>query len=604
MKSHGSPEQALAHGVPEEALAMREQIKRPRRKRSGWPPPAALCQQRAHHAALHMQACRLIAGVQDMHMFHVRSMPANKKPDGKPAFPRKQKRTRPPALERDAKRRYTGPRIAQKAWDVGTAAGEEDSELLVYDFVHHQAASLPSEGDLLSMMWSSPGDGRDGLHTLAVAHGPTGPPGTGERPNGTMDVMLACTTCDARASNTGRWAALTKSQCGPARPSWNWSKHPHAYMPDVHGRTCIHCGLRIPGDRGTHARVGACPCDCLMDGAEEIIEGTILLRGVLGLRACWLAWARGPKDRQTESPPPIPNDPVVAPSFLGSYREHVQCTLLACAFCLRCGQLPKQTRDGFTLARDGACRAQLGIIPARVAVAIASLAPGQSAYLADGPHAGFWQALIAHCSATATALGADATNLGYWPAVRTNRAPAVGLGTDSTQAPGSAGLNGSNWNRHTPGEGPCGSWVPSQYGASVGRAASTHSGARSRTPRGVGTRCPVLASAAPCPVRAAAQARLVAAFACGAVEASQLSGDGLAHCAPAAALLGHGPSRHGVSAMACPAADAGLSVRLGHGGDGTAVSIPFAPPSSCASGRGAHVSTLSDCTGAGGGRCI
>ena len=38
MKSHGSPEQALAHGVPEEALAMREQIKRPRRKRSGWPP--------------------------------------------------------------------------------------------------------------------------------------------------------------------------------------------------------------------------------------------------------------------------------------------------------------------------------------------------------------------------------------------------------------------------------------------------------------------------------------------------------------------------------------------------------------------------------------
>ena len=36
-----------------------------------------------------------------------------------------------------------------------------------------------------------------------------------------------------------------------------------------------------------------CPCDTLKAGEEEIMEGNILLRGVLGLRACWLAWLQG-----------------------------------------------------------------------------------------------------------------------------------------------------------------------------------------------------------------------------------------------------------------------------------------------------------------------
>ena len=36
-----------------------------------------------------------------------------------------------------------------------------------------------------------------------------------------------------------------------------------------------------------------CPCDTLKAGEEEIMEGRILLRGVLGLRACWLAWLKG-----------------------------------------------------------------------------------------------------------------------------------------------------------------------------------------------------------------------------------------------------------------------------------------------------------------------
>ena len=127
-------------------------------------------------------------------MHQVRNVPATQESGGRPAFPRKRKRTKPQMLEREPTRRHTGPRIAREVWEAGAATRDEDAGLLVHDFVQHQAASILSERELLGLMWNSPGDGKDGLHTLQVAHGPAGPPGTGTRPNGTMDVALVCTT--------------------------------------------------------------------------------------------------------------------------------------------------------------------------------------------------------------------------------------------------------------------------------------------------------------------------------------------------------------------------------------------------------------------------
>ena len=297
MRSHGTCVQAVEQGVPELAWVGNEKADQAAKLEAlRHAPSDSICKQRALHQNLHTQVCRLIAGVQEMHMHHVRNVADTRGPAGQPAFPRKRKRAKPSAMEREPKRRLTGPRIAREAWEAGAPDRGHDADLLVHDFVQHQAARVLTQGELFGLLWNSPGDGREGLHTLQVVHGPASKPGMGVRPNGTVDIALACTTCEAKASNTGRWAALAKSQCGPARPMWRWTKHPHAYMPDVQGRTCIHCGLRIPGDRGAHARIGACPAERLHDGEEEVFEGTILLRGVLGLRACWLAWARGPSE--------------------------------------------------------------------------------------------------------------------------------------------------------------------------------------------------------------------------------------------------------------------------------------------------------------------
>ena len=52
---------------------------------------------------------------------------------------------------------------------------------MIFDFVQHQAVSLLDVAQLFKLVWSSPGAGRDGLHTLAIVHGPTSPHGGGLR---------------------------------------------------------------------------------------------------------------------------------------------------------------------------------------------------------------------------------------------------------------------------------------------------------------------------------------------------------------------------------------------------------------------------------------
>ena len=80
--------------------------------------------------------------------------------------------------------------------------------------------------------------------------------------------------------------------CGEPGAKWAWKHHPHSLMADVGGSSCIHCGLRVPTERIPAARATACPCHLLWCDGDEIIEGTIMLRGVLALRACWQAWFR------------------------------------------------------------------------------------------------------------------------------------------------------------------------------------------------------------------------------------------------------------------------------------------------------------------------
>ena len=144
------------------------------------------------------------------------------------------------------------------------------------------------------------------------------------------------------------------------------------------------CSLRTACHTCTHTRhpvMGRCPCDLLKDGDEEVVEGSILLRGVLGLRSCWTAWYRGPSATvppgQTHS-----NSPAVeartAP-FLQAYRAHVGHTAKNCHFCLRCGKLPRDNRTGFQDHLDGRCISSSGPLTATVLVAARHLVSSGSA---------------------------------------------------------------------------------------------------------------------------------------------------------------------------------------------------------------------------------
>ena len=132
-------------------------------------------------------------------------------------------------------------------------------------------------------------------------------------------------------------------------------------MPDVGGSTCIHCGLRTAHSHRQHPHLARCPCDTMWDGPEEVMEGSILLRGVLGLRSCWTAWYRGPHEGDVDGD--VDGDLLASqsvdsaptPPFLQGYRAHVGHSASNCHFCLRCGRLPRDNRRGFMDHLDGVC---------------------------------------------------------------------------------------------------------------------------------------------------------------------------------------------------------------------------------------------------------
>ena len=169
MKAHGTCEQAVEQGVPAIAwhgnaladLAAKAEA-------ASLAPPADLSHERARHTALHLEACKLIAVVQEAHMFAVRQTAVSNKPNCRPALARKAVKTRPPEMPRDAKRRRAGASIAKEAWKDGPGVAAGDSELSVFDFVQHQAAKLLTAQHLSQLLWSNPGDGRAGLHALRM----------------------------------------------------------------------------------------------------------------------------------------------------------------------------------------------------------------------------------------------------------------------------------------------------------------------------------------------------------------------------------------------------------------------------------------------------
>ena len=144
-------------------------------------------------------------------MYAVRQTATTNAPNARPELARKRKRTLPTLAPRSGKRRRKG-NLLTPSRSQQTGEPPEEPELSLFDFVQHQAAQRLNERQLYALMWSNPGDGREGLHTLRVDEGPPGPPGSGTRPNGTVDVILRCTRCSAKASNTGNWAKLAKSQ--------------------------------------------------------------------------------------------------------------------------------------------------------------------------------------------------------------------------------------------------------------------------------------------------------------------------------------------------------------------------------------------------------
>ena len=231
---------------------------------------------------------------------------------------RKSKRPLPPIAPRDGKRRRLGAVNVKEAEAPHTDGSQGGPELSIFDYVQHQAAKQLTEQQLSALLWSSPGDWREGLHTLSVAPGPPGPPGSGSRSNGTVDVLLRCTKCKAKASNTGNWAKLAKSQCGAKYPGWRWQQHAHALMPDIGGNACVHCGLHFTHTHRQHLALARCPCDTLKDGPDEVVEGSILLRGVLGLRSCWTAWYKGPRDGGSVGIAPASQPDDRAPRHLSS----------------------------------------------------------------------------------------------------------------------------------------------------------------------------------------------------------------------------------------------------------------------------------------------
>ena len=125
------------------------------------------------------------------------------------------------------------------------------------------------------------------------------------------------------------------------------------------------------------------------------MEGTVLLRGVLALRACWLAWARGPAPPSADPRTPEPGSPgLLQRPFLQGYRDHLACTFRSCLFCLRCGQRPRDNCLGFSLLRDGTCRGSTTTLSATVTNALAPLGLEAAPSLGSTHHNGLLQNLV------------------------------------------------------------------------------------------------------------------------------------------------------------------------------------------------------------------
>ena len=113
-----------------------------------------------------------------------------------------------------AKVRTTGTALALSHWKHTGGSPLAAPETMIFDFVQNQPACLLDSAQLFQLLWCSPGNGREGLHALAITHGPTLPSGAGLRTNGTADVCLLCTKCNAHAGNTGKWSQLAMGFCG------------------------------------------------------------------------------------------------------------------------------------------------------------------------------------------------------------------------------------------------------------------------------------------------------------------------------------------------------------------------------------------------------
>ena len=100
-------------------------------------------------------------------MHAVRNAPPANTPVAKSMLRHKAKRRLPPADLRVTKKREMWPRLAMEAWRQDGQEGQKAPELLLFDYVQHQAVALLSCGHLGRLLWSSPGDGRDGLHERA-----------------------------------------------------------------------------------------------------------------------------------------------------------------------------------------------------------------------------------------------------------------------------------------------------------------------------------------------------------------------------------------------------------------------------------------------------
>ena len=325
-----------------------------------------------------------------------------------------------------------------------------------------------------------------------------------------------------------------------------------------------------------------------MDNEEEVFEGTIMLRGVLGLRACWLAWARGPQSQGTGGSAQAPTQHLVQPpAFLGGYRDHVPGNVAACLFCLRCGLLPRSSREGFSLSLDGSCSAQLGIIPARVAIGISTLTLRHSVCLAGNAQSELWRALIAHCSAAALVLGSDALETADSSLAMPGWVLADGLGAERRVALGCGdpepdGSPDGHWLRP-----PCGVRVRGSYGAL--------SRGRSRTPKGftVGS----LGTAAGAgQLRSEARARFLGAFGRGELMPPLVA---VADEGPLPHMGGPGQAAgggHGFQALHGAVLCMPMGGRQGCGGGVSAAAVSLAPPGSGAGDRMPNPA----CLGAGG----